>query len=162
MAGGHDTVKSHTAQVGNPQTGEQLYRRSSPTGVRETSEPHSRLPSPGFSTGRRSPQSYLALKASRAWLQELHRTGGNKEEGTHKVHVHRVPGQKQWLHRSLGQTYLLVLEGLLERRGSGGNCGSLWGHKSWWRKQGPASILAGGRDTYFESLAPRPAPLNSL
>ena len=32
--------------------------------------------------------------------------------------MHWVPGQKQWLHRNLGQTYLLVLESLLGRQGA--------------------------------------------
>ena len=34
-----------------------------------------------------------------------------------RSHAHQDPGQKQWLHRSLGQTYLWVLEGLLGRQG---------------------------------------------
>ena len=31
--------------------------------------------------------------------------------------AHKDPGKKQWLHKRLGQTYLLVLEGLLQRWG---------------------------------------------
>lgn len=49
--------------------------------------------------------------------------------------VHWDPGQKQWLHRNLGQTYLLLLEGLPYRWG--GWWGSLWGQgkrqqRYWW------------------------------
>ena len=32
--------------------------------------------------------------------------------------AHQDPGERQWLHRSLGQTYLLVLEDLLARWGA--------------------------------------------
>ena len=38
-------------------------------------------------------------------------------EGAHKVSCELQPRAKQWLHRSLGQTYLWVLEGLLGRQG---------------------------------------------
>ena len=40
-----DIIKSHTPQVGDAQTGEQLGHRSSPIG--ERAEPHTRLPSLG-------------------------------------------------------------------------------------------------------------------
>ena len=78
----------------------------------------------------------------------------------HKMsHVHRDPGQKQWLHMNLGRTYLLVLKGLLWRQGpavlslsgviktGGGNigeCSSTW-------NLAEADILLG-------SLTPRPGP----
>ena len=45
-------------------------------------------------------------------------------EGTHKSQAHWGLREKA-LHRSLGQTYLLVPEGLL---GGGRCCGSLQGH----------------------------------
>ena len=49
--------------------------------------------------------------ASRLWLQEFHRTGGNRNS--------TLRGWTQgFMHtRTQGQTYLLVLEGLLWRRG---------------------------------------------
>ena len=59
------------------------------------------------------------LKASRIWLQDFDRTGENRDstlEG-HKVVCASGPrGKEQWPHRRLNQTYLLVLEGLLQRR----------------------------------------------
>ena len=66
------------------------------------------------------PPQYLALKASGAWSLELHRTGRNRSVtfGGHRqgiMHI-RTQGKKQWLHRSLCQTYLLVLEGLSGRQ----------------------------------------------
>ena len=45
----------------------------------ETSEPHVRLSSLGGSHQKEEPPEHLALKAGRAWAQELHRTGGNRE-----------------------------------------------------------------------------------
>lgn len=109
-----DIMKSHTPQVGDAQTGEQLGHRSSPIG--ERAEPHTRLPSLGG----------LALGggAPRAGLEHRSSTGGRETEtplweGTHKVSC-------------LGQTYLLVLKGLLGRRVQ--LWPSLWVHKSWWWK----------------------------
>ena len=86
----------------------------------EHSEPHIRLPSLRVWRQEEEPQEHSALKANRSWLQELHRTRENRNAtlgGHTESHVHWVPGKKQWLHRSLGQTYLLVLEGLLRRQG---------------------------------------------
>ena len=86
----------------------------------EVSEPHVRLPSLGvWLQGEELPE-HMALNSVRAWVQELHRTGGTKTprvEGTHKVSYtlgHRV---KQWLHWSLDQTYLWISEGFLESVG---------------------------------------------
>ena len=53
-------------------------------------------------------------------------TGSPQDWGKQKLHswrvhtrsgVHQDPRKKQWLHKSQGQTYLLVLEGLLQRWG---------------------------------------------
>ena len=44
----------------------------------ESSEPHARLPSLGVSHWEEAPLEHLPLKACGAWLQELHRTGGNR------------------------------------------------------------------------------------
>ena len=78
----------------------------------ESAEPHIRLPSLGVWHWEGEPPVPLALKARRAWLKEL---------SPWRVHtsscVHRDPGEKQWLHRSLGQTDLLVFEGPLGRQG---------------------------------------------
>ena len=61
------------------------------------------------------------LKASGIWLEDFGRTGGNKDStlGGHtqsSVHI-GTQGKEQWPHRRLNQTYLLVLEGLLQRQG---------------------------------------------
>ena len=107
--------------MGDSQTGEQLYHRRRPTGVKVLS------PTSGFLTwesgnGRRNSQK------TRIWrLVGFHcktSTGlGETEtpllEGTHKVVCVSGPiGKEQWPpHRRLNQTYLLVLEGLLQRWG---------------------------------------------
>ena len=64
--------------------------------------------------GRRGP------RASGALLQEPHRTGeiaASLLHGAHEISCALGPGQKQLIAGSLGHTYLLVLESLLERRG---------------------------------------------
>ena len=73
-----------------------------------------------------------------------------------RSYTHRNPGQKHWFHRSLGQTYLLVLEGLLGRWQVGGIV-VLTGFFSWWRTQWQSMWTpAGGRR--LGSLTPRPGP----
>ena len=61
-----------------------------------------------------------SLKASGIWLQDFDRTGGNRDStlgGHTKSSVHIGTQRKEeWPHRRLNQTYLLVLEGLLQRR----------------------------------------------
>ena len=69
----------------------------------------------------------LAYKASRFWSQDFHRTGGNRNSTigghTQGIMCTRTQGKKQWPHKRLGQTYLLVLEGLLQRQGASvANC----------------------------------------
>ena len=61
------------------------------------------------------------LKPSGIWLQDFGKTGGNRDStlGVHtqsSVHI-GTRRKEQWPHRRLNQTYLLVLEGLLQRRG---------------------------------------------
>ena len=82
--------------------------------------PH-QAPYPGVWHREEKPPEHLALKASGVWLQEFHRTGGKRNStlGGHTqglVHT-SAQGKKQWPHRSLGQTYLLVLKSLLGRQG---------------------------------------------
>ena len=88
----------------------------------EGSEPHGRL----HSLGQRDwefPRN-LTLKPSEIWLQNFHRTGGNRNSslGGHNktLHAPRLKGKEQWPHRRLNQNHLLVLEGLLWRRESAG------------------------------------------
>ena len=99
---------------------------------KESSEPRVRHPSLGWGVWQWEEQ-HLALKASGAWLQSS--TGlGETETPFWKMHttscMHQDPGEKPWLHRSLRQTYMMVLEGS-PREGRGG-CGSHW----WWRYGG--------------------------
>ena len=70
----------------------------------ESSESHIRLPSLRVWLREEECPEYLAFKASRAWEQELHRTGGNRDStlGGHKVSHTLGPSTKQWFHRSLG------------------------------------------------------------
>ena len=116
----HNKIKSHNHWVGNSQTGEQLYHRSLATAVKVLS------PTSGFTTwGSR----HMRKNSQRIRLWRLvgfdcrPSTGlGETEtsllEGTHKVVCASAPrGKEQWPHRRLNQTYLLVLEGLLQRRG---------------------------------------------
>ena len=108
-------------QVPYPQTGEQLYHRSSPTRVKVLS------PTLGFSAWgsgnrRRSPQRiqlWRPMGFDGRTSTGLGETETPLLEGTHKVLCAREPrGKEQWPHRRLNETYLLVLEGLLQRRGA--------------------------------------------
>ena len=61
------------------------------------------------------------LKASGIWLQDFDRTGGNRDS-TLRGHTQSTvcigtQGKEQWTQGRLNQTYLLVLEGLLQRWG---------------------------------------------
>ena len=88
----------------------------------EGSEPHIMPPSLGnWQRDWESPGN-LTLQSSGIWLQDFHRTGENRPQ-TWKAQKKTLPrrrGKEQWLHRKLNQNYLLVLEGLLWRRGSAG------------------------------------------
>lgn len=79
----------------------------------------------------KSPEN-LALKASAVWPQNFHRTDGNRNSTTGRctqsLICTRTQSKKQWPHQTLSQTWLLVLEGLLQR------WGQLWltaGTKTW-------------------------------
>ena len=80
--------------------------------------PISDYPAWGSGIGRRSPQSIWLWRP--VGLECRGSTGmGETEtlllEGAHKVSCTLGPRPKQWLHRSLGQTFLWVLEHLLGR-----------------------------------------------
>ena len=114
----HNKIKSHNHWVGDSQTGEHLYHRSPPTGVKVLS------PTSGFSTWR-SGNRRRNSQGIRLWrlagfdcrtLTGLGETETPLLEGTHKLACTSGPrGKEQWPHRGLNQTYLLVLEGLLQR-----------------------------------------------
>ena len=91
---------------------QRLFHRS------KNSEPYIRFSGLGVWHQEEEPTEHLAFKVSGAWVQELHRTGGNKDY-TLRGHTQGSLSsrEKQWLHRNLGQTYLQVLEDLLGRQG---------------------------------------------
>ena len=85
----------------------------------QSSKPHIRLTSLGVASGGGALRVF-GFQAQQECFQELHRTGENifHPWGEHaRACKHQDPEEKQWLHRNLGQTYLLVLEGLLGKQG---------------------------------------------
>ena len=106
------------------QTGEHLYHRSGYTTYThwsEGSETHIRLPNLGVQQQEKEFLENQTLKASGISLQDSNRTVGNRDStlGGHtqsSVHI-GTQGKEQWPHRRLNQTYLLVLEALLQRQG---------------------------------------------
>ena len=106
--------------MGDSQTGEQLYHRSPPTGVKVLS-PTSGFPTWGAGKGRRNFQRIRLWR--RAGFDCRTSTGlGETEtpllESTHKVVCTSGPkGKEHGPHRRLNQTYLLLFKGLLERQG---------------------------------------------
>ena len=87
----------------------------------EGSEPHVRLPNLGVWQQGEEFLENQTLKASGIWLQDFDRTGGNRDSTlgghTQSSVCLRTQGKEQWPHRRLNQTYLLVLESLLQRWG---------------------------------------------
>ena len=132
----HSKIKSPNCWVDDSQTGEHLYHRSPPTGVKVLS------PTSGFPTWgvRQRKEEFLenqTLKPSGIWFQEFNRTGGNRDS-TLRGHTQSsvcigTQGKEQWPQGRLNQTYLLVLQGLLQRRWGGGS-GSPWGQGQWQQK----------------------------
>ena len=113
-------IKSHNWWVGDLQTGEQLYHRSPHIGVKVL-RTMSGFPAWGSSNRRRNSKRIRLWRL--AGLDCRTSTGlGETEipllEGKHKVVGASGPReQEQWPHRRLNQSYLLVLEGLLQRWG---------------------------------------------
>ena len=87
----------------------------------EGSEPHVRHPNLGACQREEKFLENQTLKASGIWLQDFGRTGGNRDStlGGHTQSrvCNKTQEKEQWPHRRLNQTYLLVLEGLLQRQG---------------------------------------------
>lgn len=79
-----DKIESHTRRW-QPRTGEQLYHRSSPTGVRVLA--HVRFPSqPGsLATGKGNPQSSWGPKWAGPGLDKTGRNRFHSLEGSHSV-----------------------------------------------------------------------------
>ena len=111
----HDAIKSYTHQMSNQPhhwmrkiiISQSFFHR------KESSEPHIRLPSLwGLESGGWAP------RVSGFEGQQGLTAGTPQDWGKEKLHPWRVhtrshaqwdPGKKQWLHRTLVQTYLLVL-----------------------------------------------------
>ena len=87
----------------------------------EGSEPQVRLSSLGIGQKDWESPGNLALKVCGIWLQDFHRTRGNRGSslGGHKQNLahSKTRGKEQWPHRRLNHNCLLVLEGLLWGRG---------------------------------------------
>ena len=87
----------------------------------EGSEPHIRLTNLGDWQQEEEIQKNQTLKTSEIWLQDFDRTGGNRDSTlgghTQSSVCMRTQGKEQWPHRRLNQTYLLVLDGLLQSQG---------------------------------------------
>ena len=96
----------HTSQVGSP-TDWKLTGSQRLTYRSESSEPHIKLSHVGIWHWEKEPLEHLALKASGACAQELHKTGGNRDPILERcTQAFMCPGhrEKQRLHRNLGQT----------------------------------------------------------
>ena len=111
----HYITKCHNLCKSDSQTGKWLYCRGSPTGMRAPSL-MSITPTQGTGIRRRNTQSIWLWRP--IGLECKTSTGlGEKEtphlESSHKVSHALGPRAKQWLHKTLGQTYLQDLEGLL-------------------------------------------------
>ena len=119
----YNKIKFHTHWVGDSQTGDQQYQRSSPTAV-NVWNPTSGFPVWALDKGTGNPQGI------RPWRPEgsdcktstgLGETETPVLEGTNKtLCAPRLRGKEQWFCRKLNQNYLLVLEGLLWGCGSAG------------------------------------------
>ena len=129
------TIKSNPILVGGWLTDWRTLIPQKSTHWSEGSEPHVRLPNLGVWQWEEEFLEKQTSKASGIWLQDFDRTGGNRDSTlgghTQSSVCIRTQGKKQWRHRRLNQTYLLVLEGLLQRQGG---CVSLWGQGHWQQK----------------------------
>ena len=99
----------------------------------ESSQPHVRLPILRVWNREEEPPEHFALKASVAWVQELHRTGGNRDS--------TLGGCTQGFTCTGTQGKAVTPQepgpGLPASPGCspgemGVNCGSLWGQGHWW------------------------------
>ena len=103
------------------------------------------------------------MKASWAHVQELHRTGENKDspflKGTHRISCALGPRAKQRLHRKLGQTKLQFLEDLLGKQRLTVPC---CGRRALEAKLlGIFIILCSSRDRHFGKIWPQPSMLRN-
>ena len=77
------------------------------------------LPKQGIWPRYQKSPGNMTLKASRIWLQDLHKTGETETpllEGENKtLHTPGLKGKEEWPYKRLSETYLWVFEGLLQR-----------------------------------------------
>ena len=103
----HDQIKSHTCQVGNPQTAEQSYQRSSPTIVMVLNL-MSGFPAWGSDKWMGNPQGIWPWRPARFDYRTSTGLGETEIlllEGTNKIlRAPRPRGKEQWSYRSLNQT----------------------------------------------------------
>ena len=128
------------------------------THLSESCEPHITFPHLAIYHWEEPPE-HLALSTSRACVQELHRTGVNREPILERhTHFHVCLGHraKQRLHNHLGQTWLQFLEDLLGKIGS--KCGSLLGKA---RVLGIIISMCSSRCGHFGKIWPYPSGLRS-
>ena len=159
VGGAHSWYNQITYLLGGRHTNWRIIISQKFSHRSESLEPYVKPQAWGFGTRRRSPQSI--------WFEgQWGLIEGNPQDWEKwklqfwRVHTrslaHQDPGKKQWLHRGLGQTYLLVLEGLLGRQ--------------WEAVSLSGVIKAGGgnihkcsalkeTDIFLESSAPRPGPI---
>lgn len=114
--------------MGDPQTGEQLYYKSSPTGV--SSEPHFRLPTWGSDIRSSSPQRF-GFKSQR----ECRLSTGQGEVRLHswRTYTRSCVSRTQGKSSDFIGTYIRPTCG--SWRFSWGNRSQLWltGHRHWWQ-----------------------------
>ena len=112
----HDIIKPHTIRMGSPQNGERCITEILLWAPHHASQQGKSPRVFGFE----GQWGLIAGENQRFYFWRAHKRSGTCQN----------PGQEQWLQRGLGQTYLLVLEGLLGRQGV---AMPLWDHKSWWQ-----------------------------
>ena len=109
----------HTSWVGSS-TDWKLTGSQRLTYRSESSEPHINLPRVGIWHWKKEPLEHLALKASGAFVQELHGTGENRDpilKRCTRTFTALGPKAERGLHRNLGQTSLQFLEDILGKQG---------------------------------------------
>ena len=115
------TIKSNPLTAGWVLANWRTFIPQKSTHWREGSEPHVRLPDLGVQQQEEKFLENQTLKASGIWWQDFDRTGGNRDSTlgghTQSSVLIGTQGKEQWHHRRLNQTYLLLLEGLMERWG---------------------------------------------
>ena len=120
----------------------------------ENSEPHIKLPCVGVWQWEKEPLEHLALKASGACVQELHRTGGKGDPILERcTQTFTCPGSQGKANspRESGSNLTAVLGGPPGKTGEGSLCGKDIGGKALRNIQQPVFPW---RWPFWENLAP--------